>query len=448
MRITRFKSLSARQSSAKTLPERTEVILRKYKYTAVNIEKKKFTGSFFAEDEAHLRQQLAQQNLFLISCRPLSDASPSRFFSVTGKVDTAELTNFCRQFAILLNSGISILDSLSQLKMQSFSGYFKKIIYMVYDDVKIGVLLSKAMEKHKKVFPEFFRSMIYVGEISGNLELVLTNLADYYQKEEELDRKIKSALAYPIIMGVLLVAVVLLFLLFIIPQFENTIALMDIKEMNPITTAVFATSRWVRANGLYLLCAVVILIAVIFFALRTEKGKYATDVIKYRLPAIKRVQIDMVASKFTKATGLLLTSGMNLVDALDVVQNLLGNRYASKIFKNVIEDVRRGASLTFAMGCYNIFPQMLIQMISTGESSGELDEVLVRTQNYFDQQVEVSILKATSLIQPILLAVMGAVIALMFIAVYSPMLTIMQQDYTNTASVAKTVSGYVFAKIA
>lgn len=156
----------------------------------------------------------------------------------------------------------------------------------------------------------------------------------------------------------------------------------------------------------------------------------------------------MVASKFTKATGLLLSSGMNLVDALDVVQNLLGNRYAAKIFKNVIEDVRRGASLTFAMSCYNIFPQILIQMISTGESSGELDEVLIRTQNYFDQQVEVSILKATSLIQPILLAVMGGVIALMFIAVYSPMLAIMQQDYTNTASVAMTALGHIIAKIA
>lgn len=319
---------------------------------------------------------------------------------------------------------------------------------MVYDDVKIGVLLSKAMEKHKKVFPEFFRSMIYVGEISGNLELVLTNLADYYQKEAELNRKVKSALAYPIIMGVLLVAVVLLFLLFIIPQFETTIAMMDIKEMNGITTAVFATSRWVRANGLYLLYAIVIIVAVIFFGLRTEKGKYTMDVIKYKMPIIKRVQIDMVASKFTKATGLLLSSGMNLVDALDVVQNLLGNRYAAKIFKNVIEDVRRGASLTFAMSCYNIFPQILIQMVSTGESSGELDEVLIRTQNYFDQQVEVSILKATSLIQPILLAVMGGVIALMFIAVYSPMLTIMQQDYTNTASVAMTALGHIIAKIA
>lgn len=421
--------------------------MRKFRYTAVNIEKKKFTGTFFAEDEAHLRQQLTQQNLFLISCRPLSDATPNRFFSVSGKVSTTELTNFCRQFAILLNSGISILDSLSQLKTQTFSGFFKKIIYMVYDDVKTGVLLSKAMGKHKKVFPEFFRSMIYVGEISGSLETVLASLADYYQKETEINRKVKSALAYPIIMGIMLLAVVLLFLLFIIPRFEETIALMEITDMNGITTAVFAVSRWVRANGLYLLYAIVLLVGFTFLFLRTEKGKYISDVIKYRLPVVKRVQIDMVASKFTKSTGLLLSSGMNLVDALDVVQNLLGNRYAAKIFKNVIEDVRRGASLTFSMSCYNIFPPILIQMLSTGEKSGEIDAVLMKSQSFFDQQVENAILKATSILQPVMLAVMGGLIGLMFIAVYSPMLAIMQQDFTGTASVAAAAK-FILCKIA
>lgn len=403
--------------------------MRKYKYTAVNIEKKKFSGSFFAENENHLRQQLAQQNLFLISCKPVTDASPSQFFSLTGKVEISELTNFCRQFAILLNSGISILDSLAQLKVQKFSGFFKKILCMVYDDVKIGVLLSKAMEKHSKIFPEFFRSMIFVGEISGNLELVLTNLADYYEKEVAISRKVKGALTYPIAMGVLLLGVILLFLLIVIPMFEGTLESMHIENMNKITVAVFAASDWTRANGLNLLYAVVIIVALLFFSLQTEKGKYAFDVIKYRLPLIKHVQINMVASKFTKATGLLLASGMNLVDALAVVQNMLGNRYAQKQFKNVIEDVRRGASLTFAMGNYNIFPQMLIQMLSTGEKTGGIEEVLVRSQNFFDQQVETSIVKTTSALQPIMLGLMGGVIGVLFIAVYSPMLAIMQQDY-------------------
>lgn len=413
--------------------------MRKYKYTAVNVEKKKFTGSFYAENENHLRQQLSQQNLFLVSATPLSDKSPNQFFSVSGKVSPVELTNFCRQFAIMLNSGISILESLSQLKDQNFSSYMKKILYMIYDDVKIGVLLSKAMEKHKKVFPEFFRSMIYVGEISGGLERVLNELADYYDKEVLLNRKIKSALAYPIFIAFLMVAVALLFLLFVIPTFKKTMNEMPGVTLNAITKAVFGVSDWIIANGLYLLYAIVLIFAALFGFLQTKKGKYVFDVFKYKSALTRYVSVNMVASKFTKATGLLLSSGMNLVDALEVVQNVLGNRYAAKEFKQVIEDVRRGASLTFALSNYNIFPPMLIQMLATGEKTGGLEEVLNRSVNFFDQQVEVSLIKVTSLIQPIMLGLLGALIGVLFIAIYSPMLSIMKTDYTSDVASA-TVS--------
>ena len=406
--------------------------MRKFKYTAVNIEKKKFSGTFLAEDENELRRRLAQQNLYLISCKPMSDASPNPFFSVTGKIQIPELTAFCRQFAIMLNSGISILDTLSQLKEQHFSGYLRKILYMVYDDVKTGLLLSKAMEKHKKVFPEFFRSMIYVGEVSGSLEKVLSNLADYYEAEVALKRKIRGALAYPIMMAVLFVGVVLLMLLLIVPQFEDTLAEMNIQDNGWITDVVFAASRWLRANGLYLLYVLVILVAIVFFALRTEKGKMYRDYLKYHLPLIRRIQINLVASKFTKAMGLLLESGMDLIDALEVVGNLLGNRYAQQQFRQVIEDVRQGASLTFAMDAYKLFPTMLIQMVSTGEKTGGVEAVLNRTGRFFDSQVETALLAATSIIQPIMLGLLGVVIGGMFIAIYSPMISIMQNDFTQS----------------
>lgn len=405
--------------------------MRKYKYTALNVEKKKFTGTFYAENENSLRQQLAQQNLFLVSCKTITDKTPNQFFSVTGKVSSVEITNFCRQFAIMLNSGISILESLAQLKEQNFSGYMKQILYMIYDDVKIGVLLSKAMEKHKKVFPEFFRSMIYVGEISGGLERVLNELAEYYDKEVLLNRKVKSALAYPIFISVLMVAVALVFLLFVIPTFKNTMLKMPGLKLNPISQAVFGISDWIIANGLTVVYIIVLLVAAIFLFLRTEKGKYYFDVFKYKFNLTRYVQINMVASKFTKATGLLLSSGMNLVDALEIVQNVLGNRYAAKEFKQVIEDVRRGSSLTFALGNYNIFPPMLIQMLSTGEETGGIEEVLVRSVNFFDQQVEVALIKVTSLIQPAMLGLLGGVIGLLFIAIYSPMLSIMKLDYSS-----------------
>ena len=291
------------------------------------------------------------------------------------------------------------------------------------------------MEKHKKVFPEFFRSMIYVGEISGSLEKVLNSLADYYENEVTLKRKIKGALAYPLMMGVMLIGIVLLMLLMIVPQFEDTLTTLGITEaeMNQLTAAVFAASRWLRANGLTLLYAVVIFFALGFVLLRTEKGKMALDTLKYRLPLVKSVQINLVASKFTKAMSLLLSSGMQMVDALEVVHNVLGNRYAQKVFKSVIDDVRQGASLTFAMDAYKLFPQMLIQMLSTGEKSGNIEDVLSRSVTFFDSQVETSLLRVTGIIQPLMLCLMGVVIGGMFVAVYSPMIAIMQKDFTSGA---------------
>lgn len=155
--------------------------LKKYKYSAINLSGKKFEGTFLAENEKDLRRQLAKQNLYLVSARPDTEKSPNPFFSLTGKVTVNELSTFCRQFSIMITSGTSIVDSLSILRTQSFTGYLKKILSQVYEDVKAGKLLSEALDKHKRVFPDFFRSMVRVGELSGAIDRVLVSVADYFE---------------------------------------------------------------------------------------------------------------------------------------------------------------------------------------------------------------------------------------------------------------------------
>ena len=173
--------------------------MNKYKYTAVNLDKKKIKGTFIAKDEQDLGEQLAKQGLYLISSSIYTGNTPSAFFTLgTGKVTLAELTIFCRQFAIMLNTNIPILDCLDILKNQPYSGYFKKILEVIYDDVKSGILLSAALEKHGRVFPDFFKSMISVGEKSGKLDVVFVSLADYYETDTAIKRKAKSAMSYPL----------------------------------------------------------------------------------------------------------------------------------------------------------------------------------------------------------------------------------------------------------
>ena len=399
--------------------------MKKFKYTAVNLNKQKIKGTFIAEDEKDLAQQLAKQSLFLLSASPYGDKTPSAFFTTgTGKVKLPELTNFCRQFSIMLNTHIPILDCLDILRNQSFSKYFKSILDVIYDDVKGGIVLSVALEKHKKVFPDFFRSMTYVGEMSGKLDMVFSSLADYYEKDSQLKRKVRSAMSYPIMLFCMMIAIVILMMAFVIPTFRDSMSSLDV-PIEGITATVYDMSDFILTNGHYILLGVVILVGIIVVVLSTEKGKYGFDWLKLHLPVVKKVQTNIISARFARGFGLLLASGMDMNEAMSTVEVVLVNRYIKKKFRLAAESVRHGTSLAVAFDTYKLFPALMIQMIEIGERTAALDEVLTRSCDFFDTQVETSMNSLVSKIQPVMLILMGIVVATLFVAVYSPMLSIM-----------------------
>ncbi len=398
--------------------------MQKFKYIAVDIDKKKFKGHFLAEDVESLRIELARQNLYLIKATAVSGKPPSAFFSMSGKVKIGELTTFCRQFAIMINSGVSIVDSLYILKDQSFSDFFKKVLSQVYDDVKVGLLLSEAMEKHPKVFPRFFTSMSYVGEQSGTLDQVLISCADYYENDAKIKSKTKSAMVYPLFLLIMMLAILVLMVLFVIPTFEGALSQIDV-EMPALTKAIMDFSHWFSANWMYVFLAV-ILLAIIFVSIgKTKKGKYFYHTVVLKLPIFGNVQSALIASRFARGFGLLLSGGMDIVDAMKVIQRVLGNKNIEKRFAAATKDVSEGKALAVALSEYRIFPTMLIQMVSVGEKTGSIDNVLLRSSAYFDEQADRSLSTMTTLLQPIMLILMGGVIGVLFVAIYSPMLGIM-----------------------
>lgn len=399
--------------------------MQKYKYVAVNLQKQKIKGTFIANDEKDLAAQLAKQSLYLISAKPYSGNTPSAFFTLgTGKVSLKELTNFCRQFSIMINTHIPILDCIDILKNQQYSAYFRGILEVIYEDVKSGIVLSAALEKHAKVFPEFFRSMVYVGEQSGKLENVFIALAEYYETDAGIKRKVKSALSYPIMLLCMAVGIVILMLAFVIPTFRETLSQLEV-EVSGLTKAVYDMSDFLLANWLYLLAGAILIALAIFGVLQTEKGKYGLDYLKVKIPLIKRVQINTITARFARGFSLLLSSGMDLTEAMDSIEVVLGNRYVKQRFHAAADSVRQGMSLTNAFETYKLFPSMMNQMITVGEKTNSLDEVLTRSCVFFDSQVETALNSVTSKIQPVMLVLIGGVIAVMFLAVYSPMLSIM-----------------------
>ncbi len=398
-----------------------------YKYVAMNAQKQKVKGKFIAEDEKDLAASLARNNLYLLSSSPYKEGTPSAFFTLgTGKVGMKDLTAFCRQFSIMLTAGITVLECLESLKRQSYTAYFRSILQVVYDDVKGGDMLSAALDKHAKVFPNFFRSMVHVGEASGKLAVVFVSLADYYESDAAIKRKAKAALAYPLMLLCMTIAIVVLMLAFVVPTFKETMAEMNV-EITGFTKTVYDISDFLVEWWRIILLLLILIAGLLFLFLRTKKGKYAFDVFKIKCPMIGRIQTDIVTARFSRALGILLSSGMDLSSALDAVGMILGNRYLQKNFAEAAESVRHGYSLTNALGQHDLFPDMLIQMIAVGEKTASLDDVLARSCGYFDQQVETSLNALTSKIQPIMLLLMGGVVGSLFLAVYSPMLSMMTQ---------------------
>lgn len=400
--------------------------MQKFKYTAVNLQKQKIKGTFIANDENDLAAQLAKQSLFLISCKAYTNDTPSAFFtlSVGSSVSTSELTNFCRQFSIMQNTGISILDCLDILRNQHFSAYFRNLLQVIYEDVKSGLLLSDALDKHRKVFPHFFRSMVRVGELSGKMELVFGSLADYYESEKAIKAKVKGALSYPLMLLAMTVGVVILMMLVVVPTFREAMAQMDV-EITGITKIVYDLSDFMLSYWLVMLAGVITVGLVIFLIGRTESGAFFFDKMVTFVPFVRTVQRNLFTARFARAFGLLLSSGMDLNSALDSVEVIISNRYLKKKFHEAAESVRQGISITVAFETYKLFPQMMLQMVTIGERSGTLDEVLMRSCLFFDNQVETSLNSVTSKIQPIMLLLMGGIIGTLFIAVYSPILNIM-----------------------
>lgn len=400
--------------------------MKQYKYTAVNIDKQKFSGLFLAEDEKDLATQLAKQNLFLVSASVYTGKTPSAFFTLgTGKVTIAELSTFCSQFSIMLGAGMPVMDCLEAIKDQAFSSYFKGILQIVYNDVKSGISLSQALDKHNKAFPDFFRNMVYVGEVSGKLDSVLASLADYYEKDSAIKRKTKSALSYPIMLGCMTIGIVVLMLVFVIPTFRDALSALDV-PLNTLTSVIYSFSDFMLANWLYILAGVVVIVLAIIIFGKTKFGAYFFDKMKLTLPVVKKVQENLISARFARAFSLMLASGLDMVEALDAVEIVIGNRDAEARFHKAAEEVKHGEKMADSFAKYHLFPRVMLQMVSVGEKTASLDTILGKSCDFFDDQVDSSLTSLTSKIQPIMLILLGALVGTMFIAIYSPMISIME----------------------
>lgn len=398
-----------------------------YKCEVVNAEGKKKNLIKEANDPVSLKAYLKRDGYTLLRSQTIKERKPNTFFSVSSKVKITEVCVFLRQFSVMINASISISDSLNTLKIQSFTKTFQKVLMEIHEDILSGKLLSDAFAKHPKVFPPFFCEMVAIGEVSGSLDKVLASMADYYENDQKIRKKAKSAMVYPIILLVLVVGVIFFLSLVILPQFKEMFEQYG-GDIPKFTQIVLGFSTFLKENFWFIMFGIiaVVLILFLFFA-KTKMGKKAADWLKLNVPIIKNVTIATMSSRFVKAFIILLESGMNITDAMENLTPILNNGVFEEKFKFAIEEVKRGKRIAKSIEDTNIFPKLLTEMIKVGEKSGNLEEVLKSTSMFFDAQVESSISKATAALEPVMILLLGGMVAGVLLAVYLPMIDLMNQ---------------------
>lgn len=396
-----------------------------YKYKAVKGNGDMVEGFFETSSEAEVLAMLKVEDYIPISVEKDIEKSASiEIFS--HKVKKKDLAIFCRQFYTMVDAGISIIRCLDILSIQTENKTLRKSIENIYTDVQKGVTLSGAMNRHQKTFPPILINMIEAGEVSGNLDNILERMAVHFEKENKLENKIKSALIYPVVLIVVSLAVVIFMLVGVLPtfieMFENSGA-----QLPGITLFLLNSSKVLQKYWYLFLGGALAFTLLFIYYKGTSEGEKQIDYIKIKMPIIRSTNQKIITSRFTRTLSTLMSSGIPLLEALEIVGNIVNNAVIKERLHSGMEGIKKGVALSQTIRDMEVFPPMVYSMVNIGEESGSLDDILVKTADFYDEEVEVALQKMTTLIEPVLLIGMALVIGFIVIAMALPMF-----DLVNT----------------
>jgi type IV pilus assembly protein PilC len=336
-------------------------------------------------------------------------------------VKPKDVAIFSRQFATMINAGLSLTKCLSILAEQTESDGLRLVINQVAKDVESGQSLSDSLAKHPKVFPPIMVNMVRAGETGGVLDEVLARVADHFENDLALKAKIKSAMTYPVAMGALVLIVLVAMMLFVVPTFEKMFEDLG-GELPWITQILVDASAFVASwRGVVLALFFVGLFMLFKFWTSTDSGRYIWDGTKLRLPIFGQLSRKFALAKFTRTFGTLVQAGVPILSALDIVADTAGNAVVAEAVKKTRSAIKEGETIAKPLGESKVFPSMLVQMIAVGEETGALDSMLNKIADFYDEEVSTAVDGLTSLIEPLMMASLGAIVGGMVVALYLPM---------------------------
>jgi type IV pilus assembly protein PilC len=394
-----------------------------YSYSVRDRAGKVVKGQLEGETKEAVQAKLTQMGYIILELDQVAGIQALNKVEIkfgTG-VKQKDVAIFSRQFATMISAGLSLTKCLAILGAQSESATLRSVIQQLGKDVESGQSLSDSMSKHPKVFPPIFVNMVRAGETGGVLDEVLTRVADHFENELALRGKIKSAMTYPIAMFVLVVIILAAMMIFVVPTFESMFSSMG-GELPFITQLLVSISHFVAGVGGI---AVVVGGVVAFFAFRawtrTASGKLTWDTVKLKMPVFGPLVRKIALAKFTRTFSTLVSAGVPILSALDIVSDTAGNEVVSQAVKKARAAIKEGETIAKPLSESKVFPSMVVQMISVGEETGALDAMLSKVADFYDEEVSASVDGLTSLIEPLMMATLGLIVGAMVIALYMPM---------------------------
>jgi type IV pilus assembly protein PilC len=389
-----------------------------YKYEGKTLKGQIKKGEFEAPDEGGVRVYLRQQNIIPIKITP--KGKEFTFSLPFGKkVQQRAIAIFTRQLATMIDAGLPLVQSLEILSVQQEQKVFKDIIRQIREDVESGSTFAGALKKHPTAFDDLYTNLVVAGEEGGILDNILLRLAGYIEKAEALKKKVKSAMVYPATIVGVAVIVVFILMIFVIPVFEDMFK--GAGQNLPLPTLIVIGMSKLIKKYVFVVIPVLILLGFLFHRYRkTESGRALIDRLLLKLPVFGPLLQKISVARFSRTLGTLVSSGVPILDGLSIVSKTSGNRTIEVAILNARSSIREGETIAEPLGRSGMFPPMVIQMISVGESTGALDSMLSKIADFYEEEVDVAVGNLTSLLEPFLMMFLGVVIGGVVIAMYLP----------------------------
>ncbi|MCB2288476.1 type II secretion system F family protein [Clostridium sp. CS001] len=391
----------------------------KYKYMAKTLSGSLIKGSAESDSVCELALRLRKNNIFLIKSRQVI-----KIPEVSTRPNLKTISIFCKQFSICIKSGIPICDILNLLYEQMLHKSIKNSLVSIRENVQKGNSLHSSMKRTINVYPEFMINMIYLGEESGKLDTILEELSTYYEKEHKLIKKFTNSMIYPCTVFLTIMIVSLFLFIKVIPVFIGNLNSLD-ADIPLITRIVLGISNFLSGNILWILITNFILTFILIKYFKTEGGKVSFDKFKFMCPVFSSVYKRLIYTRFSKGLNILLSSGVGLLKAFEVINDVIGDRYFKLKLKTVFEDIKKGEELSSSLDAMNLFPKFFIAMIKIGEETGNLEHMFLTAADIFYEDAQENVEKATALVEPILIIFLGIIIGIIVLSVMLPMLSVM-----------------------